>query len=117
MADPPPLKLSREHLRTLSAIFETPTRGDLEWSAVLALVRKLGATVNEKRAGSRVAFALESRVFVIHKPHPTSELSKGSLESLRDFLRLCNKDAGLVLLSPRHHAQLQRLPRDGDVPS
>lgn len=81
--------LSRKHTRTLTAVFEKPTRGDVEWSAVLALVRKLGATVNEKRAGSRVAFALSGRVFVIHKPHPTSTLSKGSLESLRDFLRLC----------------------------
>ena len=78
MADPPSKpKLSRKHTRTLAAIFEKPTRGDVEWSAVLALVRKLGATVNEKRAG--------------HKPHPKSELSKGSLESLRDFLRLCKK--------------------------
>ena len=92
MADPPSKpKLSRKHTRTLAAIFEKPTRGDVEWSAVLALVRKLGAAVNEKRAGSRVAFALGGRVFVIHKPHPKSELSKGSLESLRDFLRLCKK--------------------------
>lgn len=88
--DPRP-KLSRKHTRTLGAVFEKPTRGDVEWSAVLALVRKLGAKVNEKRAGSRVAFALDGRVFVIHKPHPKSELSKGSLGSLRDFLRACKK--------------------------
>ena len=98
MADPsdpqtprPRPKLSRKHTRTLAAVFEKPTRGDVEWSAVVALVRKLGATVNEKRAGSRVAFAFGGRVFVIHKPHPTSELSKGAVESLRDFLRLCKK--------------------------
>ena len=98
MAGPPSKpKLSRKHTRTLAAVFEKPTRGDVEWSAVLALVRKLGATVNEKRAGSRVAFALGGRMadvpsaFVIHKPHPESELSKGSLESLRDLLRLCKK--------------------------
>lgn len=81
--------LSRKHNRTLASIFEKPTRGDVQWSAALALVRALGATVNEKRAGSRVAFALTGRVFVIHKPHPTSDLSKGSLDSLRDYLRLC----------------------------
>ncbi len=92
MADlPDKPKLSRKHARTLAAVFEKPTRGDVEWSAVLALVRKLGATINEKRAGSRVAFALGGRVFVIHKPHPKSDLSKGSLESLRDFLRACKK--------------------------
>jgi hypothetical protein len=88
MPDPPDVpNLSKKHTRTLEAVFEKPTRGDVKWSAVVALVRKLGATVNEKRAGSRVAFALHGRVFVIHKPHPGSELSKGSLESLRDFLK------------------------------
>ena len=92
MADPPDNpKLSRKHTRTLAAVFERPTRGDVERSAVVALVRTLGATVNEKRAGSRVAFALGSRVFVIHKPHPGRELSKGSTESLRDFLRDAKK--------------------------
>ncbi|MGB3542846.1 type II toxin-antitoxin system HicA family toxin [Rubrivirga sp.] len=84
-------KLSRKHARTLAAVFERPTRGDVEWSAVVALVRKLGATVDEKRAGSRVAFALDGRVFVIHKPHPGRELSKGSCESLRGFLRACKR--------------------------
>ncbi|MDT7858326.1 type II toxin-antitoxin system HicA family toxin [Rubrivirga sp. S365] len=84
-------KLSRKHARTLAAVFERPTRGDVEWSAVVALVRKLGATVSEKRAGSRVAFAFDGRVFVIHKPHPGRELSKGSCESLRDFLRACKR--------------------------
>ena len=81
--------LSRKRARTLAAVFEKPTRGDLDWPAVLVLVRTLGATVDEKRVGSRVAFALEGRVFVIHKPHPKSVLSKGSLEALREFLRLC----------------------------
>ncbi len=81
--------LSKKHRRTLGAVFEKPTRGNVKWTAVIALMRKLGATVDEKRAGSRVAFALGDRVFVIHKPHPGSELSKGSLESLRAFLKAC----------------------------
>lgn len=81
--------LSRKHARTLGALFQRPTRGDVEWGAVVALVRALGATVNEKRAGSRVAFCLHDRVFVIHKPHPARVVSKGSLEALRTFLRDC----------------------------
>lgn len=78
--------LSKKHRRTLSAIFEKPTRGDVEWSAVVALIKRLGGTVNEKRAGSRVAFKLGARKFVLHKPHPGSTLSKGALESLRALL-------------------------------
>lgn len=101
MARPPdPPALSRKLARTLAAVFEKPTRGDVEWTAVLALVRALGATVNEKRAGSRVAVALDGRVFVIHKPHPKSELSKGSLDSLRDFLRLGKRTPDSLADSP-----------------
>lgn len=78
--------LPKKHTKTLKAVFEKPTRSDLKFSAVLSLLKRLGADVDEKRAGSRIAFALEGRVFVLHKPHPRSEMSKGSVEALRTFL-------------------------------
>ena len=89
MADKPSARLSRKHRATLDSLFEKPTRSNVKWSAVVFLLRRLGATVNEKRAGSRVAFALRGRVFVLHKPHPAPELSKGAVEALRGHLTRC----------------------------
>lgn len=73
------------HLRTLAEVFEDPVRANILWSDVEAMLRYLGATLNE-RSGSRVAFNLNGRCSVFHKPHPRKELSPAMVRDLRTFL-------------------------------
>lgn len=90
MADTPKRPaLTSKHRKTLASIREKPTRGDIKWSSVIALMKSLGAITDNKRSGSRVGFALNGKVFILHKPHPKSELSKGAVEDLRNFVRGC----------------------------
>ena len=77
--------MNTRHHRTLDAVFATPTRANVEWSAIEALFVALGATVQE-RAGSRVAVALNGVVAVFHRPHPGKEAKKPTVRSVRDFL-------------------------------
>jgi hypothetical protein len=83
------MALSRKHCRTLCAIFAEPTRANILWSDLLALMKALGAELPKsgKTAGSRERIKLRGRKAVLHKPHPAAEMKKGSVESVRDFLR------------------------------
>lgn len=78
-------RLSSKHRATRDAIFETPTRGDLSWRAIEALLGTLGAELTEGR-GSRVRVHLKGVRAVFHRPHPEKEAGKGTVEAVRDFL-------------------------------
>ena len=71
--------------KTLERIFETPTRADVRWAAVEALVRALGGQVTQGR-GSRVRFRLGERLATFHGPHPKRVTGKATLEDVRRFL-------------------------------
>ena len=79
------MKLSKKHSKTLSNIFESPTRSDVEWSDIEKLFKGLGAEITEGK-GSRVRIALEGVRAVFHRPHPQKETDKGALKSVRQFL-------------------------------
>jgi hypothetical protein len=69
----------------LAAIFERPTRNDLRFAAVEALLLAMGAKKRE-REGSRVAFVLDGRVLLLHRPHKPKVMRPGAVDDLRDFL-------------------------------
>ena len=71
--------------KTLSAIFETPTRADVEWSAIESLLRALGAEIKQG-SGSRVRFMLGGDSIVLHEPHPESTLDPAAVKAARTFL-------------------------------
>jgi hypothetical protein len=73
------------HERTLRAIFSHPTRGNIKWLDIIALLNSLGATVSQ-REGSRVAVLLNGRVAVFHRPHPRPETGKATVKDVRTFL-------------------------------
>ena len=73
------------HARTLARVRERPTRSDITWREIDAMLRSLGAELSE-RAGSRVRVSLHGRAAVVHRPHPEKELTKSVVESLRRFL-------------------------------
>ena len=58
MPDHPDLNSARR--ATLAATFEKPTRADVKWPEVAALVRALGGEL-EERTDSRVAIVLNGR--------------------------------------------------------
>jgi hypothetical protein len=71
--------------KTLLAIFEQPTRADVRWSRIEALIRALGGQVTQGR-GSRVRFQLRDQVATFHGPHPKRVSGKATLEDVRRFL-------------------------------
>src|SRR5690349_13779063 len=77
--------LSGRHRGTLEAIFERPTRADIRWKAIEALLLALGGEITEGR-GSRVRVALLGQRATFHEPHPKPSAAKGAVEDVRDFL-------------------------------
>jgi len=78
--------MNKRHQKTLNSIFAQPISGNIKWRDVEALLKNLGATLNE-RAGSRVAVSLEGRVAYFHRPHPSPDMNKGAVRDLRKFLQ------------------------------
>ena len=75
-----------KHRKTLEAIFSEPTRSNIKWDDVESLFIACDAYV-EQRKGSRVAIHLGDRIANFHRPHPKKEINKGSVESIRRFLK------------------------------
>jgi hypothetical protein len=72
--------------RTLRALFATPTRANVRFSDIEALIVGLGGEIREG-AGSRVAFELKGRRAYLHRPHPGREAKRYQVEEVREFLR------------------------------
>jgi hypothetical protein len=71
--------------KTLARIFEKPTRADVRWAAIEALIKALGGEVTEGR-GSRVRLRLGDRIATFHGPHQQRVTGKATLEDVRRFL-------------------------------
>jgi predicted RNA binding protein YcfA (HicA-like mRNA interferase family) len=80
----------KKHRNTLDAIFSRPTKANVKWDNVEALLKAFGAYI-EERKGSRVAIELNDVVAIFHRPHPEKEIDKGAVASIRRFL----KEAGV----------------------
>lgn len=77
--------MKRKHQATLERIFARPTSGNVKWHDVEALLRELGAEIEEAE-GSRITVVLFGVVRVFHRPHPRPDTDKGALASLRQWL-------------------------------
>src|SRR5262249_15808848 len=78
-----PGKMSR-HRSTLEAVFGKPTKSDIEWREIEALLKHLGADITNG-AGSRVRIHLNGAKGVFQRPHQQKEAGKGTVESMRRF--------------------------------
>lgn len=78
--------MRRKHRRTLDAIFAEPTRANIPWADIEALLVVLGAELSEGR-GSRVRISLRGLDAVFHRPHPRKETDRGAVRSMRRLLR------------------------------
>ncbi len=79
------MALASRHRKTLTGVFEEPTRADLSWARVEKLLVALGAELSEGR-GSRILVYLNETRAVFHRPHSRKEVGKGALRSVRRFL-------------------------------
>jgi HicA toxin of bacterial toxin-antitoxin, len=77
--------MNQTQRKTLFAIFETPTRANLNWKDIESLLIALGAEISEG-SGSRVRIYLNGIRAVFHRPHPEKEADKGTVKSVRRFL-------------------------------
>lgn len=70
----------------MEAIYRHPTSGTIKWFAIEALLKAVGAEI-EEREGSRMVVVLDEQAHVLHRPHPSPEADKGAVRDVRDLLR------------------------------
>ena len=80
-----------KHLKTLDQIFKDPVRPDISWSDIESLFVALGGEISEGK-GSRIRVFLNGMRAVFHRPHPKKETDRGTVRSVRRFL----KEAGVI---------------------
>ncbi len=74
-----------KHRHTLAAIFAKPTRANIRFTDIEALVKALGGEVREGD-GSRVVLELSGKREYAHRPHPGKEAKKYMVEKIREWL-------------------------------
>lgn len=77
--------MKRQHQKTLALIFDRPVSANIKWTAIEALMRALGATI-ENRQGSRVSIDLFGVDRIYHRPHPSPNTDRGAVASIRAWL-------------------------------
>jgi hypothetical protein len=79
------MNMNNKQRKTLKAIFDKPTRADIEWKDIVNLLVALGTTVKEGK-GARVRFELNGVFAGFHRPHPNKEAKKYQVDDFRAFL-------------------------------
>jgi HicA toxin of bacterial toxin-antitoxin, len=75
--------MGKKHDRTLAAIFARPTRANIAWADVVALVEYLGRAVHADRGGSMREFVPNGVRAIFHEPHPGNEVPQAMVRRLR----------------------------------
>jgi hypothetical protein len=78
--------MKTKNRKTLAAIFETPTRSNIVFADVEALVMSLPDGDVFEREGSRVKLVIGGCIWRCHRPHPGKEAKKYQVEEARCFL-------------------------------
>lgn len=78
--------MNKKHLKTYNQIFMTPTKSDIKYTDVKALLESEGANY-KKGKGSRRKFFFKQQILHIHEPHPQKILPKYAVEAIREFLK------------------------------
>nr|WP_255617844.1 type II toxin-antitoxin system HicA family toxin [Aurantimonas sp. VKM B-3413] len=79
------MTVRRRHRRTLEQVFARPVIGSIRWSDIEALLRELGAEI-EEREGSRIGIVMFGEIRVFHRPHPTPDTDKSAVVAVRKWL-------------------------------
>jgi hypothetical protein len=77
--------MNTKQRKTLAAVFAEPTKSNIAWTDIEALLVAVGCTVYEG-AGSRVKFQHERGTYLAHRPHPQKETKQYVVRYVRTFL-------------------------------
>lgn len=77
--------MKTKHRKTLAAIFAKPTRANIKFSDIEALIKALGGEIREGD-GSRVVLEISGKKEYAHRPHPGKEARKYLVEKIREWL-------------------------------
>jgi HicA toxin of bacterial toxin-antitoxin, len=77
--------MNNRHRKTLEAVFAEPTKSNIAWADVEALLIAVGCKVGEG-SGSRVRFEFRGRVVFFHRPHPQKEAIRYQVRDARKYL-------------------------------
>lgn len=77
--------MKARHAKILQLIFSRPTPAGVKWLDAVALFEALGAEITEAE-GSRVTVFLFEQVKVMLRPHPSPDMDKGAVASIRKWL-------------------------------
>jgi hypothetical protein len=118
----PSTTLTGSHLRTYNTIFQHPVSHNLEWSAVRALMGKIGEVTEEPNGNLKVL--RNGRSLVLH-PHHTKDVAETEeLMVLRHFIRESEgtaagapgEEAHWLLVIDHHVARIYRSEMRDAVP-
>lgn len=85
------LKPGKKYQKTLASFFDSPVRSNVKWDDIEKLLIALGAEITEGR-GTRVRIYLNKVRAVFHRPQSQKETDKGTLKSMRRYL----KETGVI---------------------
>ncbi len=81
--------MNHRHRKVLHSLFEHPTNGNISAKDVQAVLRELGAEI-EERHGNRYAVSLKGHTVLFHHAH--HELPNDGVMQVRGFLKDCDVD-------------------------
>lgn len=77
--------MNSRHRKTLEAVFAEPTKTNIAWADVEALLVAVGCDVLEG-SGSRVRFEWQGHIVFFHRPHPQKEAIRYQVKQAKVFL-------------------------------
>ncbi|CAN2042826.1 Type II toxin-antitoxin system HicA family toxin [Candidatus Magnetomoraceae bacterium gMMP-15] len=77
--------MKAKHRKTFKAIFAKPTKANIKFNNIEALIKALGGEVREG-GGSRIALEIFGSRKYTHRPHPGKEAKRYQVEEIRDWL-------------------------------
>lgn len=77
--------MNNKQLKTLKAIFETPTRKNIAWDDIEKLFVALDAEI-ANQGGSVLTVKIKEEMQTFHRPHPQKEAKHWAVKKARKFL-------------------------------
>jgi HicA toxin of bacterial toxin-antitoxin, len=77
--------MNSRHRKTLEFVFAEPTKTNIPWADIEALLIAAGCTLQEG-SGSRVKFDHGNETFSFHRPHPRKEALRYQVKDARILL-------------------------------
>ncbi len=78
--------MNSKHRKTLEAVFAEPTKTNIVWSDIEALLRAVDCKVIEG-SGSRVRFECKGIIAAFHRPHPAKKAKRYQVRDAGEYLR------------------------------